>query len=230
MPRSQDVWNQLKQSFDVEVDINEAPYATSRTTPNLQGDRDDYEGNQDQFKDFPYIEDPKEYQTYKAMEQDDLAEQETSSSRVEVRDTEKTTTTNNTTPPVPGEENMGGGEDLGAGGDVGGGGELGGMGMGMGQEQEQTLTSNEIGKVYEMKKIYSRMTSLEAHLSSTTDTSLLTMRGMVSQAMDLFETVVVNFDQYKEQINEIIVTFYKFLDVTYEILRSYYKNDAKNEY
>ena len=74
------------------------------------------------------------------------------------------------------------------------------------------------------------MTSLEAHLSSTTDTSLLTMRGMVSQAMDLFETVVVNFDQYKEQINEIIVTFYKFLDVTYEILRSYYKNDAKNEY
>ena len=25
MPRSQDVWNQLKQSFDVEVYINEAP-------------------------------------------------------------------------------------------------------------------------------------------------------------------------------------------------------------
>jgi len=230
MARSQDIWDQLKSVINVEVEINEAPYATTRTTPNLAGDRDDYEGNQDQFIDFPYIEDPNEFQTYKAMEHDELAEQETSSSNVDIRNTEKTTTTNTTTPPAPSQDNIGTGADLGDGGDMGDGRELGMSGVALGQEQEQTLTSSEIGKVYEMKKIYSRMCSLEAHLSSTTDVSLLTMRGMVSQAMELFETVVINFDQYKEQINEIIVTFYKFLDVTYEILRSYYKNDVKNEH
>ncbi len=228
MPRIQNIWTQLvRQAFKVEVDIKEAPYGTTRYTPNLQGDRDDYEGNQDQFVDFPYVEDPTDYQTYKAMEHDTSDKDEDKDEDIKEQEMPEH-------PDEPEEAKAVGAEaELGAevGGEIGGeiGGEMGGLG-GFGEEEKQTLTSSEIGKVYELKKIYSRLTSLESHLSSTTDVSLLTMRGMVAQSMDLFETVIVNFEQYKEQINEIIVMFYKFLDLTYEILRSYYKNDAKNEY
>ncbi len=215
MSRATDILKQLKKT------INEGPYATTRTTPNLAGDRDDYEGNQDQFKDFPYIEDPTEYQTYKAMEQEeteesDILEQDPGGVEVVPGETE--------TPAVAGAE--AGAE---AGADIEGG-EMGDMGLGMEDPTKQTLTSSEIGKVFELKKIYARLISIESHLSSTTDTSLLQMRGIVAQAMELFETVIANFEQYKEQINEIIVTFYKFLDLTYGLLQSYYKNDAKNEY
>jgi len=218
MSRATDILKRLQKT------INEGPYATTRTTPNLAGDRDDYEGNQDQFKDFPYIEDPNEYQTYKAMEQEeteesDLLEQEPGGVEVAPGGT--------ATPAV-----AGAGTDI-EGGEMGAempGGEMGDMGMGMEDPNEQKLTSSEIGKVFELKKIYARLISIESHLSSTTDTSLLQMRGIVAQAMELFETVIANFEQYKEQINEIIVTFYKFLDLTYGLLQSFYKNDAKNEY
>jgi hypothetical protein len=216
MSRAEDIWNQLNQVIKIDVEINEGPYATTRTTPNLQGDRDDYQGNQDQFIDFPYVEDPEDFQTYKAMEQDEseLSEQAPAEEKVPPEAAE-----------IPEEAPPEGGEEIDVTTNVGE--EMPGMGM---DEPKQELTSSEIGKVYELKKIYSRLISIEAHLSSTTDTSLLQMRSIVAKAMELFETVIVNFEQYKEQIDEIIVTFYKFLELTYGLLQSYYKNDSKNEY
>ena len=323
MSRAEDIWNQLNQIIKIDVDINEAPYSTTRTTPNLQGDRDDYEGNQDQFIDFPYVEDPNEYQTYKAMEQDDseqtpeeenmkiqekvqvyqvpkftgrpsskqkdiiakkfqswtkLADEKSGTGveplsihftpsaiyiyygvkglssrnaiqvvvrngkiskydvieRTKIKEQEESDLTEQApaekeeaevTEKIPAEE-----EEVDVTEEMPAGEEPGIPGIPGMEEPKQELTSSEIGKVYELKKIYSRLISIEGHLSATTDTSLLQMRSIVAQAMELFETVIVNFEQYKEQIDEIIVTFYKFLDLTYGLLQSYYKNDAKNEY
>jgi hypothetical protein len=59
------------------------------------------------------------------------------------------------------------------------------------------LTTSQIGKVYELKKIYSRLSSVESFLSRTTDDKILEIRKMVSKAIDLFELVISNFEQYK---------------------------------
>ncbi|MHA1620746.1 MAG: hypothetical protein ACTSVO_01290, partial [Candidatus Heimdallarchaeaceae archaeon] len=84
------------------------------------------------------------------------------------------------------------------------------------------LDSSEIGRVYEMKKIYSRLTSVEAYLSESTDQNLLELRRNVGKAIDLFEVVITNISKFKEKIDPIIVTFYEFLDQTYSALRKYH--------
>ncbi len=98
---------------------------------------------------------------------------------------------------------------------------MGGMG-GMG-EQEEKLTSSQIGRLYELKKIYSRLSSVETYLSRATDQSILELRRYVAQSIDLFEVVISNYDQFKDRVDDIIVQFYEFLNVVYGSLRKYYK-------
>jgi len=90
---------------------------------------------------------------------------------------------------------------------------------------EQSLTSGEIGKAYELKKIYARLVSLESYLSSNIDTNLIELRNKISQAIQLFTLVISNFQSYKEKIDEIIIDFYKLIKVAYETLRNYYKEN-----
>jgi hypothetical protein len=111
------------------------------------------------------------------------------------------------------------GGDMGSdmpGGDMAGG--MGGMG-----EQQEPLTSSQIGRVYELKKIYSRLSSVESYLARAMDESILELRKYVAQSIDLFEVVISNYDQYKDKVDDIIVNFYEFLDVIYSSLRKYYK-------
>jgi hypothetical protein len=116
-----------------------------------------------------------------------------------------------------------GGADMGGdmGSDMPGGDMAGGMG-GVG-EQEEKLTSSQIGRVYELKKIYSRLSSVESYLARAMDESILELRKYVAQSIDLFEVVISNYDQYKDKVDDIIVNFYEFLDVIYSSLRKYYK-------
>jgi hypothetical protein len=178
----------------------------------------------DTFQDFPNFDDPHAYITHKALESKTIKEQKPA------------------IPKVGGADVMGGGDLTGDPGIPGtdpnappgmdpntmG---MGGMGAipGMDSMGQQTLTSSEIGRVYELKKIYSRLTSIESYLSSSTDEALLHLRTIISRAIDLFDLVIINFTQYKEQIDEIIVMFYKFLDITYALLRDYYAREAKGE-
>jgi hypothetical protein len=179
----------------------------------------------DTFQDFPNFDDPHAYITHKALESQSIEEQKPS------------------IPKVGGADVMGGGDLTGdpnipgtnpteapPGMDPNAMG-MGGMGAipGMDSMGQQQLTSNEIGRVYELKKIYSRLTSIESYLSSSTDEALLHLRTIISRAIDLFDLVIINFTQYKEQIDEIIVMFYKFLDITYALLRDYYAREAKGE-
>lgn len=126
-------------------------------------------------------------------------------------------------------EEMGGGEDLGGeagmGGDMGAGGMDTGMGGGFGTpgEEEKPKDIDELGRRYELKKIYARLVSIESNLSDSPEVELLKLRNYVSQAIDLFKTMINNIDLFKETIDEIIVVYYEFLKYTYAVLKKFYE-------
>jgi hypothetical protein len=127
--------------------------------------------------------------------------------------------------PLPGEA----GEE--AGGEAMPDAGLGGTGMdaagnmpGVMPPAEEELKSSEIGRIYELKKIYSRLASVETYLARTTDAQMLEIRKLVGQSIDLFEVVISNFPQYKDKVDEIIVTYYEFLESVYESLTKYFKD------
>jgi len=125
------------------------------------------------------------------------------------------------------------GGDIEGGEEIPGAGEMGDEGMGdiggMGGQEEEQKSAGELGRIYELKKIYSRLTSLEGYLANESDPKLLNIRNTVSQAIELFEIISANFDAYKEKLDEIIVTYYKFLQEVYDTVKSIYKKQYKKD-
>jgi hypothetical protein len=109
------------------------------------------------------------------------------------------------------------------GGDMGG--EMGGD-MGMGEEEKKS--PHELGRIYELKKIYARLTSIEGYLSSEADPELSEIRRFVSQSIELFEIVASNIDSYKDNMEEIIISYYKFLKEVYFKIKGYYKTKSED--
>lgn len=103
----------------------------------------------------------------------------------------------------------------------------GGMGMGMGMGMEQPKTAQEIGRIFELKKIYARLLAIESFLAFSSDIVLQKLRVYVAKSVELFETLISNIDSFKEEVDEIIVTFYEFLDQVYAILKSYYEKKKR---
>jgi hypothetical protein len=110
-----------------------------------------------------------------------------------------------------------GGEDMG----------MGGMGMGGAEEEEKS--PHDLGRIYELKKIYARLTSIESYLSSEADPELTEIRKYVSQSIELFEIVASNIDSYKEKMDDIIISYYKFLKEIYYKIRDYYKDKSSEK-
>jgi len=162
---------------------------------------EEYTGDEDEAVDFPYIEDPEPFVTHRPMESKLRREQ------------------GEEVPPQPGAEGM---PPEGAEG-------VPPEGMVPGMEQEEPLSADEIGRVYELKKIYSRMTSIESYLSGTSDQSLIEVRKNVSKAIDLFEVVITNFSEFKPKVDDIIVNYYKFVEQVYKMVRDYYKDAADKD-
>lgn len=181
--------------------------------------------NPDNFVDVPFVDDD-EYKTHTPL---DIIEQE--------KEEEEIPETPEVEPVVPetgGEEAsiedpaMAGGEaDMGV--DPGMGGEMGGdMGM-PGEEKEEPLTPSQIGRVYELKKIYTRLSALENMLQDVTETEMIELRNLIAKTIDIFKTMSSNFDIYKDKLDDIIIIFYKFLDISYKKVRDYFKNNKNNE-
>ena len=176
------------------------------------------EDNPDTRPDFPYIEDPEGYKTHFPLEAD--------AANIREQDEE----------PLPGEgaeEAPEGAEEMPPEGGEGAEGMppedpammAGGMPVTPGMPEP--LTSSQIGKIYELKKIYSRLASVETLLSRTTNEEMLEVRKLVGQSIDLFEVVISNFPQYKDKVDEIIVTYYEFLDSVYGSLKTYFAEMSK---
>jgi len=107
------------------------------------------------------------------------------------------------------------------------------QGMGMMGEEEDPLVSktpSELGRIYELKKIYTRLTTIESYLSESSDPELLRVRLLVSKSIELFEILSSNIPVYKppkapkERLDEIIIMYYKFLKQVYESVAKYYKS------
>lgn len=211
-----DLLKKMQEAFRVN---RETVYG-QRYIPVTGGEDDD---NPDKRSDFPYIDDPDDYITHVPLEQD-LNEQ--GDEPPPAKEEEAAGTGADTTPPEGGEGGIG---DMGMDEEGNMPGVEGGEGMeGMpGQEEEEKLTLNQLGRVYELKRIYSRLSSVESFLTRNTDDTILEVRKMVSQSIDLFELVISNFDQYKEKIDEIIVTYYEFLNVVYDSIKKHFASTTE---
>ncbi len=93
-----------------------------------------------------------------------------------------------------------------------------------------TTSFTDIGKAYTMKQIYYKLLSIYNILNQSTQSILLKQSNNVKQAIDLFNLVVTNPTAYKENMDNIITMFYKYLNRLYDLLEKYYSNlDKKLE-
>jgi len=102
------------------------------------------------------------------------------------------------------------------------------MGSGLGTPTPPK-TAEEIGRIFELKKIYARLIAVEEYLSFSPDEILIKLRSYVSKCIEMFETLISNIDSFKDQIDDIIVVFYKFLERVYSIINRYYEIKNKEE-
>jgi hypothetical protein len=107
---------------------------------------------------------------------------------------------------------------------------------GMGQilpEEETSKSPSDLGRIYELKKIYTRLTVIEAYLTESSDPSMIETRTIVSKAIELFEILTSNLSSYKppraseETLDEIIVQYYRFIEKIYNETARYYKGRAR---
>jgi hypothetical protein len=173
--------------------------------------------NQDVFGDVSTVQDDDEYRTHIPLvysEQNNEEEPEEKEEEIPEEIPEEET------------ETMPGGEAA-VGMEMPGGEELAGMEM-PGEEDEGPKTPEEVGQIYELKKVYSRLVAIESYLNTISDETLIKLRNFVSQAIDLFKTLISNIDLFKDKIDQILIMFYKFIDNVYDILRRYYKTTKEN--
>lgn len=106
-----------------------------------------------------------------------------------------------------------------------------GMGMDpMGMGGMEPKTPKEIGRIFELKKIYSRLISIEQYLSFSSDEFLLKLKVYISKAIQLFETLIFNINSFKDKLDDIIVLYYTFVQTVYTVLKDHYeKNDKKDK-
>jgi hypothetical protein len=82
----------------------------------------------------------------------------------------------------------------------------------------------DIGKIYELTKIYYTLKSLDTFLLRLPDTDIIKMRNLVKDALDLFKVIVDNINSYKDKFEDIIIMYYKFIKRLMLIIEKYYKD------
>ena len=128
-------------------------------------------------------------------------------------------------PSDPGAEpNMGTPGDM---GDMGGGMDSMGMGggFGMGGEEEQK-TSTEIGRIYEVRKLYHRMTVLNNFLRNNPDNSLEPIKKIIGEAYDILNIVINNIKSFKDKIDDVITKYYRLVERALLVLEKHYKDKS----
>ena len=90
-----------------------------------------------------------------------------------------------------------------------------------GMEGETTL--EDVGKMYELKQIHYRLIAVRNHLEIFVEEEFDEVKNTLTKAIVLFDLVIDNYDKYKEKIDEIIITYYKFIQDVYELTKKKYK-------
>jgi len=170
------------------------------------------------YNDVPTIDDDDDYKTHIGALFNEAKEDEESAQK-DIPSEEEDIPSEDVNQDMSGMSDQLGGE--------GGEGGMGGMGGIGGEEDEGPKTKKEVGQAFELKKIYSRLISIESFLNIATDENLIQVRNHIGRAIELFRTVISNFDLYKEKIDEIIVEYYKFIIQVYDIITKHFKNIKK---
>ena len=91
-------------------------------------------------------------------------------------------------------------------------GEFGALGAAYGGEEELQLSPKDLGDIYTLKVIYTKMISLDKLLSRMSEREYDDIRNTVKQSLEVFHIITVNYDKFKEKSKSIIKLYQKFLD------------------
>lgn len=89
--------------------------------------------------------------------------------------------------------------------------------------EEGLKTPKEVGRVYELKKIHSRLIAIESFLSTVSDDKIYQLKNFVSKSIDLFNTLISNVDLFKDKLDDIIILYYKFIKQVYKVIQTHLK-------
>ena len=78
-------------------------------------------------------------------------------------------------------------------------------------------------------KNYIVLSYCDNYLSFSSDPVLIKLRVFTSDAVELFEVLIANVLKFRDRIDEIIVIYYKFLNLIYGIIKAYYKRKSARE-
>ena len=128
---------------------------------------------------------------------------------------------------VPMNPGMMGGMDPSMGMDPGmdpGMGGMGGMGgFGMPEEKDVISTPTNIGRLFEIQKIYTYLKALDGIIIKNTDGDLKRLKKLVGDAIEVFDLVISNLKVYRDRLDKIIIYFYKFIYRLTQIVQLYYE-------
>jgi len=95
---------------------------------------------------------------------------------------------------------------------------------------EEPVDISLIGRVYTLKKIYSRLVSLKMYLTENSKYKLIPLKNKVEESIELFQLLINNIKSYKDKIDDLIIEYYQFIKNCYEVLNTFLKKeDQKNE-
>jgi len=104
---------------------------------------------------------------------------------------------------------------------------MGGM---QGTQQEIPRTSEQIGRLYEMNKIYARLYAIDKILKTIADEKLEKTKKTMNDAFDIYRMVLNNYSKYKDKMDEIILRYYDYIGSLTNELKDYFESrETKNQ-
>ena len=79
----------------------------------------------------------------------------------------------------------------------------------------------EIGRIYELKRIFARLMTLDKYLSYSTEDKIMVLKEKTNIALEMFKLIISNVEEFLDKIDEIIIMYYDFLMAIYKILKAY---------
>lgn len=76
---------------------------------------------------------------------------------------------------------------------------------------QEVMSLSDIGKIYVMKKIYSRLISLDDLLADMSSPKFDPYKEKVKESIDIFHTIVANFAQFRPEIDDFITLFQELI-------------------
>ena len=90
-------------------------------------------------------------------------------------------------------------------------------------------TSSELGRIYELNKLYTRLYTVHSLLRNTSDPKLINVKQLVGETFDIFKLILNNIPSYKDKIDDVILTYYDFISNLVITLDKYYKEKSVKE-